>query len=197
MIDEIRIIDRVYLDPDSVREYALAQPFESQGNFPGYRTAPASAADRELLKTTLEAWLTQTITHWPQKENTCYQLCLEGDQTWVHHDKTEWAGVLFLTPDDVARRAEEEHGQRHGIGFYRKRGTENSAASDWIYDGEGTVDWNQDSAPEDWETIVEVSGLYNRLVAFRAGYYHRSLLPGFGDAPETGRLTQVFFWNVS
>ena len=116
MIDEIRIIDRVYADPDSVREDALAQPFESQGNFPGYRTAPASAAHRELLKTTLAAWLTQTITHWPQKENTCYQLCLEGNQTWVHHDSSEWAGVLFLTPDDVARRAEEKHGQ-HGKQF--------------------------------------------------------------------------------
>ena len=28
-----------------------------------------------------------------------FQLCLDGDKTWVHKDDTQWAGVLYLTPD--------------------------------------------------------------------------------------------------
>ena len=27
------------------------------------------------------------------------QLCLEGEKTWIHKDKSEWAGVLNLTPN--------------------------------------------------------------------------------------------------
>ena len=44
---------------------------------------------------------------------------------------------------------------------------------------------------------VAVGNMYNRLVAYRGKMmYHRSIVPGFGDSLETGRLTQVFFFDV-
>ena len=198
MIDEIRIIDRVYSDPEAVRAHALEQPFEKSGNYPGNRTAPVVGADSELLKTTLEAWLGHSISYWPQEENSCYQLCLDGSQTWVHHDETQWGAVLFLTPDAIVERVEEDMEERHGIGFYRRWVLDGPTPldSDWIFDGHDSPDWNLvQTSPDDWETVVEVSGMFNRLVAFRGNYYHRSLIAGFGDTPETGRLTQVFFWD--
>ena len=44
---------------------------------------------------------------------------------------------------------------------------------------------------------VAVGNMYNRLVAYRGKMmYHRSIVPGFGDSLETGRLTQVLFFDV-
>ena len=34
------IIDNFYTDPDNVRNFALAQPFNVTGNYPGARTKP-------------------------------------------------------------------------------------------------------------------------------------------------------------
>tara|TARA_B100001250_G_C19533828_1_gene671631 strand:- start:211 stop:708 length:498 start_codon:yes stop_codon:yes gene_type:complete len=49
----------------------------------------------------------------------------------------------------------------------------------------------------DSDMNVAVGNMYNRLVAYRGKMmYHRSIVPGFGDSLETGRLTQVFFFDV-
>jgi hypothetical protein len=37
---ELMIIDNFYTDPDNVRNFALAQPFNVTGNYPGARTKP-------------------------------------------------------------------------------------------------------------------------------------------------------------
>lgn len=197
MKDEIRIVDRVWTNPDEIRAWALAMPFARSGNYPGARTAPLEGSASAMMRSMLENALDQSITYWPGEENTTFQLCLDGSRTWVHHDATDWAAVLFLTPPEVYRAAERHHGQRHGIGFFRRTVGGRGNDSDWIWDGNpDDADHNQDSGQEtDWESVVEVEGLYNRLVAFRASYYHRSLLPGFGHTPEDGRLTQVFFWG--
>ena len=46
-----------------------------------------------------------------------------------------------------------------------------------------------------WEPIIQVSNIFNRLVIYRGEYYHRSMLPGFGDSKYNGRLFQTFFFN--
>lgn len=201
MIDEIRVVDRVWADPDAVRANALSGPFARTGNYPGARSAPLKPELSEEMRCLMEDLLGQSIAYWPGDENTTFQLCLEGAHTWVHHDDTDWAAVLFLTPPDVYRPAEKLHGKRHGIGFFRRREDRGGLGddSDWIFDGAGndSPDHNEDCGAEsDWEPVIEVEGLYNRLVAFRSSYYHRSLLPGFGTGPTDGRLTQVFFWGV-
>jgi len=34
------------------------------------------------------------------------------------------------------------------------------------------------------------------LVLYRGDLFHRSLISGFGDDVDTGRLTQVFFFDL-
>lgn len=51
-------------------------------------------------------------------------------------------------------------------------------------------------APQDFELIDAIGNVYNRLILYRGDLLHRSLLSGFGNSPETGRLTQVFFFDV-
>ena len=40
-----------------------------------------------------------------------------------------------------------------------------------------------------------IGNVYNRLVLYRGDLFHRSLQSGFGNSVETGRLTQVFFFD--
>ena len=46
---ELMIIDNFYTNPDSVRNYALSQPFDVTGNYPGARTKPYLPDDVKLL----------------------------------------------------------------------------------------------------------------------------------------------------
>jgi hypothetical protein len=48
-----------------------------------------------------------------------------------------------------------------------------------------------------YELVTALGNVYNRLVLYRGDLFHSSMLPGFGNTPETGRLTQVFFFNSS
>lgn len=48
-----------------------------------------------------------------------------------------------------------------------------------------------------YELVTALGNVYNRLVLYRGDQFHSSMLPGFGTTPETGRLTQVFFFNAS
>ena len=50
--------------------------------------------------------------------------------------------------------------------------------------------------PGEFELQDVVANKYNRLVLYRADLLHRSLLTGFGNSVETGRLTQVFFFDI-
>jgi len=48
---------------------------------------------------------------------------------------------------------------------------------------------------KDENLITMIGNVYNRLVIYRGNLMHRSLIPGFGDSVESGRLTQVFFFK--
>ena len=50
--------------------------------------------------------------------------------------------------------------------------------------------------PGEFELQDAIANKYNRLVLYRGDLLHRSLLSGFGNSVETGRLTQVFFFDI-
>jgi hypothetical protein len=49
---------------------------------------------------------------------------------------------------------------------------------------------------QEFELVDAIGNIYNRLILYRGDILHRSLLSGFGNCKRTGRLTQVFFFNV-
>jgi hypothetical protein len=49
---------------------------------------------------------------------------------------------------------------------------------------------------EEKKLVTMMGNVYNRLILYRGTLYHRSMIPGFGDSVETGRLTQVFFFDT-
>lgn len=184
------IIDNFYNNPDEVREYALEQEFVVEGNYPGYRTAPEPTEQHNYLKTFFEqSIINMPITNWPKDYNTSYQITTEESKTWIHHDDTEWAAVLYLSPNAPIESGTGIY--RHKpTGIYQWDGVPNSS-SDFNHS-----DFLGDDHLDQWELIASTGNVYNRLVVYKGSLYHRSILPGFGHDKYTGRLFQTFFFDT-
>ena len=71
---DVFVFENFYENPDEVRDYALNQTFNIEGNYPGWRTEPAELEQSEKLKKFIqEKIIGKEITHWPQEYNTAYQ----------------------------------------------------------------------------------------------------------------------------
>lgn len=179
----LQIFENFYEDPDAVREFALALPYDVVGNYPGVRTPCMNQEFCDYIQGYLEEKLHTKITYFPRDlYNTSFQYTTKDAKTWIHHDSTKVAGVLYLTPNAPIES---------GTAIYRHKNT-------GIYrHEEGQIDYNEDPlVEEDWEKIIEVGNVYNRLVIYDGMYYHRSVLPGFGTDLHTGRLFQTFFFDI-
>jgi hypothetical protein len=170
------VIENFLDNPDKVRQSVLEIPFERQGPFPGIRSERADDDYVLYTKQKIESVLNMKIKEFKQ-DSHCFQLCFSGSGTWIHHDDTEWAGVLYLTPDAPIDA---------GTAIYRHRETK-------IFKGPSSLPINDD---KDWEMITTVGNIYNRLVLYNGHMYHRSVISGFGDDKQNARLTQVYFFNT-
>lgn len=153
------IIDNFLNNPDIVRSSVLHHQFKNTGQYPGCRTDAADYDYQEMILKKFEFILNSQIEFKTDMDCFRFQLCLKGDSTWIHKDATEWAGVLFLTPDAP------------------------------INSGTGIFD-------QDKNLVTMIGNVYNRLVLYRGDLYHRSMISGFGNSIENGRLTQVFFFDT-
>lgn len=155
------IIDNFLDKPDLVRASALSLPFESTGPYPGFRSDRAERDYEQYVQDKIEKILNRKVKEFKQ-DSFRFQICMEGVETWVHKDETDWAAVLYLTPDAP---------YESGTGIYADTGS-------------------------DFALVTGIGNVYNRLVIYRGTMLHKSILPGFGNSKETGRLTQVFFFNT-
>jgi hypothetical protein len=186
MITNLHIIDNFYTNVDEVRAFALDQSFDVKGNYPGMRTAPEKESQSTYLKKFFEEKvMKEKIIHWPVEYNTAYQFTTIEDKTWIHHDNTTWAAVVYLTPEAPIES---------GTAIYRHK---ESGIFNWS--PEDKIDYNNSKEVHNlnnWEQIMFAANIYNRMVLYRGSLYHRSVLPGFGHNKYTGRLFQTFFFNT-
>lgn len=187
MTPSLMLFDNFYGNPMDVRNYALSLPFNVTGNYPGRRTKVLDEPHYTSAKTLFEDIVRKKITWWPEQYNTSFQYTTATDETWIHYDPTMWAAVLYLTPDAPLEA---------GTAIYRNKETKISM----LDRKDSNTDYNNDagilSDMSKWEPIVTVSNIFNRLVMYRGEYYHRSMLPGFGENQYNGRLFQTFFFNT-
>ena len=180
-----KIIDDFYNDPMQVREFALGQRFSVPGNYPGLRTGTCNdPVYLEGIQAHFEEIIGKPITYFPTDEyNTAFQLTLRHDTTWVHHDSTDWAAVVYLTPNPLLDSGTAIYRHIH-TGIYR-------------HSDDAEFDFNEIQTDEsEWEIIAEAKNIFNRCVLYDGMYYHRSVRPGFGRDKEGGRLFQTFFFNT-
>jgi len=159
----IIVVDNFLDNPDRVRESVLQIDFPNTGNFPGKRSFIADLDYQKMIKEKIESIMHCEVFFPSEYGSFRFQLCLEGDESWVHTDSCEWAGVLYLTPDAP------------------------------VDSGTGIFDKIEDK----FYSNAVIGNVYNRLVLYRGDKLpHRSILSGFGNGIQNGRLTQVFFFNT-
>ncbi len=160
---------------------------------PGHRSLGVTDEQSIVLKTRFEKILGVPITGWDnyrgkkdQKNNTCFQLITDGDQSWIHHDDTAWAGVLYLNPNP---------NPDSGTGLFTHIET---GISEWNPSDPATeLNYNDDRFDRSkWRCNLEVKNQFNRLILYKSTYYHDSMISGFGRNYLDGRLTQVFFFDT-
>jgi len=177
------ITDDFYANPDAVRAYALSQPFDVTGNFPGVRTKPYLPDDVKNAIQHIVKHAGGNITNWFEGSGYegPFQLCTSKDRTWIHADNfNTWAGVCYLTPDAPVSS---------GTALYRYKADKSYARENNKEPYLDGYDYTK------WEMTDYVSNKYNRLVMYRGNMYHASL-DYFGDNFQNGRLFQTFFFDT-
>ena len=181
---DIVVIDNFLRDPLSVRKFGLAQSFNVTGNYPGSRTI---AFANPTMRALFEQITCSNITYWPDaldSFNGAFQLTDVTMKSWIHHDKTTYAGILYLTPDGPLNA---------GTSFYRHIGTGLEYEGDEAQNKAMGADSQNLKA---WEVTDVVSYKFNRLVLFNGKRAHMSG-QYFGRGKETGRLFMNFFFDAT
>jgi hypothetical protein len=179
-----------YSNVDEVREFALKQPFNTSGNFPGRRTQSFINDNvKETIQNIMRPFAGQ-VTNWGGEYSGAFQYTISHDRSWIHSDSyTDWAGVIYLTPDAPLSA---------GTGLFRFKET---GLRGW--DKRQHTEEENNNAPQNihqvdytkWEMVDRIGNLYNRLILYRGDLFHVSL-DYFGNTLENGRLFQTFFFNT-
>jgi len=209
------ILDNFHQKPYEVREFALKQNFNVDGNYPGHRTRSflkdldfhigmgPNPIEIEKRGGTYHSTIMQkmadvlrpfagNITWWGDEEYSgAFQYTTSRDRSWIHVDHiTSWAGVLYLTPNAPVSS---------GTGLFKHKLTgwttepyfDNGEVNQNLKDLMYLEAWDMTK----WEMHAMVGNVFNRLVLYRANQWHQSL-DYFGKDLHDGRLFMTFFFNT-
>ena len=201
----IYIVDDFYPNPDEIRHKALELEFkdgQTKGkkvNHPGARAFNPWYDNMIYLR---NRW--ETITNKKAVEfkygwsNGAFNIGYKKQHlfNWVHGDHTEdrskehmfWAAVIYLTPNPMGCTGTVflEHKRTKVIRQY-----ENDAPAT----GESFKQFIGSKAEQDWKPHITVENRYNRCLVYDGTLFHAPRLSSFGHNKETGRLTQLGFWQ--
>lgn len=178
------VVDDFYNNPEDVRNFALNQSFDINGNWPGSRTKSfLNESTKEGISKILFNHGGKVID-WNDKDGLTgsFQITTALEKSWIHTDSfNTWAGVCYLTPDAPIEG---------GTGLFKRKHTNSmslikSGAEEEMYGTEA-----QDLTK--WDLVDKVGNIFNRLVLYRSNLWHCSL-NYFGSNNNDGRLFQVFF----
>lgn len=184
------IVDDFYGNPEEVRDFALEQDFNVDGNYPGHRTVSFLNDDiKNTIQRIIEPFAGK-VTGWGGEYSGSFQYTTAEDRSWIHSDSTTgWAAVLYLTPNAPASA---------GTGLFRHKETGLTSWDDSQYNEEETLNAPHMTEPRDytkWELVDRLGNKFNRMVLYRSDNYHVSM-DYFGKDLYTGRLFQVFFFTT-
>lgn len=185
--DGLLVIDNFYLNPEEVRNHALADHYNIWCSFSAKRTA--RRAGQKIFNLFSQLW--GKTLYVPDNAFTgTYKMNLEDDawkRNFIHGDMIgDVAGVLFLN---------EEEGP--GLNFYKHKESGHESNLQVIDNPLERARFFYDGFHEDrWEITDHIEMKLNRLVLYKANRFHREA-NYFGNSIENARLTQTFFLKES
>ena len=186
------VVDGFLDNPDALRKFALDQDFyiDDTGRWPGSRTSQLSTISpvifNQFCQKVLALFFTAEQTYNYNIESS-FQLVNKNYNTgWVHKDTSIITAMLYLTPDSHS-----------GTSLYSKK---NITYDDRTFINDKAISYKQetdnikarDLHNQNYEEIMNVKGLYNRLLIFDSTTYHAAH-DFFGSSKEDSRLTLVSF----
>ncbi|OBV37333.1 DUF6445 family protein [Janthinobacterium psychrotolerans] len=208
----LHIIDDFLPDPAAWRAQALALPFEQQRyagqNYPGSQTdGQPCQAIMERIATALGREI-----RFISPDNGSYRLSYADAmaRTDIHVDNETggnfnfYAGVLYLNPPEQCQGG-TTFWRHQPSGWYRRLPEADVKAGGYASFKDFQKRWLPNSTVQkfndlqerrdSWQALLEVPMRHNRLIMYKGHYFH-SLSSVFGDAPDNGRLVQLFFFEV-
>lgn len=182
---QIVVVDDFLPDPDAVRNQALSlgdAGFRENSGYKGRRSAQFLG---HVDPNAFEDLLRRRITRWSEHDMCgTFQITLADTPRVFHSDAQTHAAVLFLKPGAPIEA---------GLSFHRSRETgvrrvPTDAETERRTYGGKLLDATA------WDEVDRVGNVYNRLVLWDARLIH-SAAAYFGTYLETGRLTQIFFFD--
>jgi len=190
------VVEDFYTNPQEVRQAALEIGFPEHR---GPRTFPGRNSAAPILVPGLDRAVSARVGE-PLSGQAAggsfhgffrSTLADEVGRYHVHVDPSSlwWVGVCYLTLPEHCRG---------GTTFYRHRalGLDRTPTRQEEIEALGVSSVadllaRDGSDPAAWDTLMTVPMRFNRAIFYRPWLWH-SAGPGFGDAPENGRLVQVF-----
>ena len=200
----IYIVDDFYPNPDEIRRKALELEFkdgQKKGmvNHPGARAFNPWYDNMIYLRNRWEAITNKKAVEFEYGwSNGAFNIGYKKQHlfNWVHGDHTKnlgkehrfWAAVIYLTPNPMCCTGTVflEHKRTKVIRQY-----ENDAPKV----GESFKEFIGSKAEQDWKPHITVENRYNRCLVYDGTLFHAPRLSSFGHNKETGRLTQLGFWQ--
>jgi glycosyltransferase involved in cell wall biosynthesis len=177
------VVNNFYSNPDEIRRYALQQEFKEDIRwYKGSRTTRSYRT--EAMKRAFENIMGEKIQKWDYDMNGVFQITTSNDVQVYHHDMQRWAAMIYLTPNAPLDSGTRLHSSKINGVSHLTEGKQliDEAFSFGFYDS------------SKFNLVDSAGNVYNRLVIMDAMNIH-SAGPYFGNNPETGRLTHLFFFD--
>lgn len=177
------IVDNFYADPDAVRQFALTH-VEYQEDLRFYKGLRSTRNYHSpAIKAAFEQIIGEPIRVWDEYGNNgCFQITTAKDPQVFHFDEQRWAAMIYLTPNAPLESGTRTHRSKINGTTHSSQPGADEAFGGNFYDGTRH------------EVVDSAGNIYNRLVIMDAQAFH-SAGPYFGNTPDTGRLTHLFFFD--
>lgn len=190
------VVDNFYRDPQAVRSFALSQDFrDGRPYYPGVRS------DRRMTLE-LENYFNKLFNaefDWKHEYCGVFQIMCRTDdsESYIHHDSTDWAGVLYLSEAEGPGTAFYRH-KLTGFSSYPTMTEAFRKASELNISQLEVLNMLHADRKDlsKWEIAHQTEFKFNRLVLYPAKHFHKNA-SSWGLHKEDSRLTQVFFLRNS
>lgn len=176
------IVDNFYTNPDEVREFALSVPYvEDLRWYKGLRSTTTYRP--KGIKEAFEFIIGERINRFEEHGfNGVFQIMYSKDPQVYHYDMQKWAAMIYLAPDAPLESGTRTHRSRINGTTHRTDPNADLAFNGNFYDS------------TKFDIVDNIGNRYNRLAIMDAQCFH-SAGPYFGDTPQNGRLTHLFFFD--